>query len=59
MTDEERDFGPVVAGLLAKLRQGDLHAADQLYDVSSNSLTPDKQQQLEKLVHIELDKFDQ
>jgi len=59
MSDEERDFGPLIAGLLAKLRQGDQEVADQLWDVSSNSLPPDKQQQLEKLVHDALDKLDQ
>jgi hypothetical protein len=58
MTDEELKFGPEIADWLKRLRDGDINAADALYDLSSNTLTPDKQQALEKLVHIELDKLE-
>lgn len=58
MTDEEQTFGRLAASLLQRLRQGDMHAADMLWDVGTQ-LEPDKRQQLEKLVHAELDKLDQ
>lgn len=56
-TNEEQTFGALAASLLDRLRKGDMHAADLLWDVGSQ-LPEDKRRELEKLVHVELDKHD-
>lgn len=57
MTTEQETFGALAADLLRRLRQGDMHAADLLWDVGSQ-LPEAKRKELEKLVHVELDKLD-
>ena len=56
-SDDERQFGTLVAGLLDRLQKGDMQAADQLWDVGG-TLPEDKRKQLEERVHEILDKFD-